>query len=222
MVIATLVLLFQAPAVPVRIDDTVKDQPSATYYAANLTDERTSITAFQPAPATTTAPAPSRFDNDGIRLLDLTDDGSKAKSTSAEPVFPDMTSKVLSAVHIPPQYEKLPPLPERRASVLRPGHSWLALALAQSSAATFDAWTTNRAIAQGHTELNPLLRPVAGTPAMYAAIQATPLLFDFIGRKMQHSENGTMRRMWWVPQVLGTVTSLGAGIRNLSVSQSSR
>jgi hypothetical protein len=222
MVIATLVLLFQAPAVLVRIDDAVKNPPPVTYYAANLTDERTSITAFQPAPASTTAPAPSRFDNDGIRLLNLPDDGSKAKSTSAEPVFPDMTSKVLSAVHIPPQFEKLPPLPERRSSVLRPGHAWLALALAQSSAATFDAWTTNRAIAQGHTELNPILRPVAGTPAMYAAIQATPILFDFIGRKMQHSENGTMRRMWWVPQVLGTVTSFGAGIRNLSVSHSSR
>ena len=218
MVIATLVLLFQAPAVPVRIADAIKNPPAANYYATILSDERTSLAAFQPTIATSTTPAPSRFDNDGIRLLDLTDDGSKAKSTSADPVFPDMTSKVLAAVHIPPQFEKLPPLPERRTSVLRPGHSWLALALAQSSAATFDAWTTNRAIAQGHTELNPLLRPVAGTPAMYAAIQATPILFDFIGRKMQHSENGTMRRMWWVPQVLGTVTSLGAGIRNLSVS----
>jgi hypothetical protein len=218
MVIATLVLLFQAPAVPVRIADAIKNPPAANYYATILSDERTSLAAFQPTIATSTTPAPSRFDNDGIRLLNLPDDGSKAKSTSADPVFPDMTSKVLAAVHIPPQYEKLPPLPERRTSVLRPGHSWLALALAQSSAATFDAWTTNREVAQGHTELNPLLRPVAGTPAMYAAIQATPILFDFIGRKMQHSENGTMRRMWWVPQVLGTVTSLGAGIRNLSVS----
>ena len=218
MVIATLVLLFQAPAVPARIDDAVKNPPAVTYYAASLEDGRTSIIAFHPALSLASAAAPSRFDEDGIRLLDVNDDGSKAKPASAEPVFPDMTSKVLSAVHIPPQFEKLPPLPEYRSPVLRQGHSWLALAIAQSSAATFDAWTTNRAIAQGHSELNPLLRPVAGSPAIYAAIQATPILFDFIGRKMQHSENGTMRRMWWVPQVLGTVTSLGAGIRNLSVS----
>jgi len=218
MVIATLVLLFQAPAIPVKIDEAIKNPAAANYYATNLADERTSIAAFHPAIVTSEAPAPSRFDDDGIRLLDANDDGSKVKSPSTEPVFPDMTSKVLSSVHIPPQFEKLPPLPEYRSPVLRQGHSWLALAIAQSGAATFDAWTTNRAVAQGHTELNPLLRPVAGTPAIYAAIQATPILFDFIGRKMQHSENGTMRRMWWVPQVLGTVTSLGAGIRNLSVS----
>ncbi len=219
MIVAALALLFQAPAVPVRTDAALRNAPSGVYYAANLTDERTSVAAFQPKAATaTTAPAPSRFDQDGIHLLNLTDDGSKVKPTSAEPVFPDMTSKVLASVHIPTQLEKLPPLPERRTSVMRPGHSWLALALMQSSAATFDAWTTNRAVAQGHSELNPMLRPVAGTPAIYAAIQVTPILFDFIGRKMQHSENGMVRRMWWVPQVLGTATSFGAGIRNLAVS----
>ncbi|MFZ0035782.1 MAG: hypothetical protein WAK91_00050 [Candidatus Acidiferrales bacterium] len=220
MILATLALLFQAPAVPVRTDVAAQNAPNAVYYAANFTDERTSVVAFQPkAPNTTaTAPTTSRFDQDGIRLLNLSDDGSKAKPTSAEPVFPDMTSKILASVHIPPQLEKLPPLPERRTSVLRPGHSWLALALMQSSAATFDAWTTNRAVAQGHSELNPMLRPVAGSPAMYAAIQVTPILFDFIGRKMQHSENGMVRRMWWVPQVIGTATSFGAGIRNLAVS----
>ncbi len=217
MVLATLVLLFQAPAVPVKTDDAIKNPPATEYYAANLADERTSITAFQPTPSST-APAPSRFDQDGVRLLNFTDDGSKVKPTSTVPVFPDETSKILASVHIPPQIETLPPLPEHRFSVMRPGHSWLMLALAQSSAATFDAWTTNRAVAQGHTELNPMLRPVAGSPAIYAAIQATPLLFDFIGRKMQHSENGTLRRMWWVPQVIGTATSLGAGIRNLAVS----
>jgi hypothetical protein len=219
MVLATVVLLFQAPAVPVRIDDAIKNPQAAVYYAANLADERTPVVAIQPTPTSTaTAPAASRFDQDGVRLLDLMDDGSKGKTTKDEPVFPDETSKILASVHIPPQFEKLPPLPEHRVSVLREGHSWLMLTIAQSSAATFDAWTTNRAVGHGYSELNPLLRPVAGSGAMYAAIQATPILFDFIGRKMQHSENGMMRRMWWLPQVLGTATSLGAGIRNLAIT----
>src|SRR5580658_7497629 len=111
MILATLALLFQASAVPVRTDDAVKNPPPTVYYAANLSDERTSFVAFQPkaADATATVPVPSRFDQDGVRLLNLSDDGSKVKPASAEPVFPDMASKVLASVHIPPQLEKLPP-----------------------------------------------------------------------------------------------------------------
>ena len=218
MVLATIALLFQAPAVPVTTVSATKNPPASVYYAVNMADEKTSLTAFQPAPSTT-APAADRFAQDGIRLLNLMDDdGSKAKLTNDQQEFPDETSRILASVHIPPQMENLPPLENRHVSVLRGGHNWFLLALAQSSAASFDAWTTNRAIAQGHSELNPMLRPVAGTPVIYAAVQVTPVLFDYIGRRMQRSENGMMRRIWWLPQVLGTATSLGAGIRNLAIT----
>ena len=217
MILATIVLLFQAPAVPVTTDSATKNHPAPVYYAANLPDDRTPLTAFHP-PVTPIAPvpAPSRFDQDGIRLLDLTGDDTRMRMADAG--FPDATSRILESVHIPTQVEQLPLLHGDKVTMLRPALGWLALGIAQSSAATFDAWTTNRSIAQGHTELNPILRPVAGSPAIYAVIQIAPLLLDFIGRKMQHSENGFVRRMWWVPQTVGTVTSLSAGIHNLAVT----
>jgi hypothetical protein len=54
---------------------------------------------------------------------------------------------------------------------------WLALSIAQHSAATFDAWSTRQAISTGqYRELNPALRPFAGNASLYAAIQVGPLL----------------------------------------------
>lgn len=48
---------------------------------------------------------------------------------------------------------------------------WLTLTIAQHSAATFDAWSTRRAISSGQgLELNPLLQPFAGNASLYAAI----------------------------------------------------
>ena len=217
MILATIVMLFQAPTVPVTTNGAITNQSVEVFYAANFDDERTPLTAFHPpVPSAAPAPAPSRFDQDGIRLLDLTEDDTRMRTMQAG--FPDATSRILEAVHIPPQIEVTPLRHGDRVGMLRPELGWLVLGIAQSSAASFDAWTTNRSVAQGHTELNPMLRPVAGSPAIYAAIQIAPLLLDFIGRKMQHSENGWVRRMWWMPQTLGTVTSLGAGIHNLAVT----
>ena len=101
----------------------------------------------------------------------------------------------------------------------RRGHTWLALSVAQHGAATFDAWTTRRAISQGHVELNPMLRPFAGNASIYGAVQVAPSILDFVGRRMQRSENRWMRQMWWLPQTLGTAASVFAGARNLSVTQ---
>ena len=219
MVLAALVLAFQAAAVPATAGTTTDGVKTPIFFATNVADERTPLAAFQlPVATSSPAPAQSRFENDGIRVLNFDEDGKAVKLSKDDPVFPDETSKILSSVHIPPQLENLPPLPERRIPVLRPSHAWLMLAIAQSSAASFDAWTTNRAVAQGHPELNPILKPVAGSPVIYAAIQATPVLMDFIARKMQHSEYTFVRRMWWLPQTIGTATSLTAGIRNLAIT----
>src|SRR5882724_8129552 len=52
---------------------------------------------------------------------------------------------------------------------------WLTLTIAQHGAATFDAWSTRRAISSGQCqERNPLLKPFAGNGSLYAAIQVGP------------------------------------------------
>jgi hypothetical protein len=131
------------------------------------------------------------------------------------------SSEALAAIYIP-NVQPMPPGFQNPASERIIRHSqrlWWTLSIAQHSAATFDAWSTNRSIASGNHESNPLLKPFAGSAAIYGAIQAGPTAFDFLGRRMQHSQNRLVRRMWWVPQVVGTGASLFAGAHNLSISR---
>ena len=94
---------------------------------------------------------------------------------------------------------------------------WKGLTIASSGAATFDAWTTRRAITTaGAVELNPMLKPFAGNSSLYAAIQVGPALMDYAGKKMMYSRFTVVRRMWWVPQSASFVSSLFCGAHNLS------
>jgi hypothetical protein len=95
---------------------------------------------------------------------------------------------------------------------------WYALTFASSGAAGFDAWSTRRAISGGYgTESNPLLRPFAHSNALYVATQVSPLVLDYVGRKMMTSRHPLLRRMWWLPQSAGTGMSLFAGVHNVGV-----
>jgi hypothetical protein len=95
---------------------------------------------------------------------------------------------------------------------------WYALTVASSGAAGFDAWSTRRAISGGYgTESNPLLRPFVHSNALYAATQVSPLVLDYVGRKMMTSRHPLLRRMWWLPQSAGTGMSLFAGVHNVGV-----
>jgi hypothetical protein len=95
---------------------------------------------------------------------------------------------------------------------------WYALMAVSSGAAAFDAWSTRRAISSGYgTESNPLLRPFSHSGAFYVATQVSPLVMDFIGRKMMTSRYPLLRKMWWLPQSAGTGMSLGAGVHNMGV-----
>jgi hypothetical protein len=95
---------------------------------------------------------------------------------------------------------------------------WLALAVAQHSAAVLDAWTTRRAITRiGAQELNPMLKPFAGNSSMYAATQVTPVLLDLLSRRMMTSNHLLLSRTWWLPQALGTVASFSGAVNNLLV-----
>jgi hypothetical protein len=104
-----------------------------------------------------------------------------------------------------------------RAENRRKQLMWKGLAIASSGAATFDAWSTRRAITTyGAQELNPLLRPFAGNSSLYAAIQVGPALLDFAGKKMMYSRYTWVRRVWWVPQTASYVSSILCGAHNLS------
>ncbi len=231
MLLATMVVLLQIPFAPAAKLQAQPQPPATVLYAENSPAKLTALDA----PANIFAPPATNdlFDRDKIRLVDLpgvaapdgtspdgkTTDATKTTAVS-QPGDAEESSSLLAEVHIPTRVE--PPDPNFHPGHIdaeRPGHAWLVLSIAEHGAATFDAWTTNRAIAQGHTEENPMLRPFAGHPSMYAAVQVAPLLFDFIGRRMQRSDRRWMHQTWWLPQTLSTAASLFAGSHNLSVSK---
>lgn len=96
---------------------------------------------------------------------------------------------------------------------------WYGLAAAGHEAAAFDAWSTRRAVAGGYgTEANPLLRPFSHSAAIYVATQVSPLIMDYVGKRMMTSHHQWVRRMWWLPQTAGAGMSLAAGVHNVGVA----
>jgi len=168
--------------------------------------------------------------------LDVTKDSSLSKALPSAPdpkiksgaeVAADSSSAGVTAA---PAAE--PIVPGRAPLAIRPGKPifnpedvserqkkvWYALTFASSGAAAFDAWSTRRAISGGYgTEANPLLRPFAHSNALYAATQVSPLVLDYVGRRMMTSRHPLLRRMWWLPQSAGTGMSLFAGVHNVGV-----
>ena len=95
---------------------------------------------------------------------------------------------------------------------------WYGLAIVGSSGAAFDAWSTHRAVAGGYgQEANPFLRPFAGSNAIYAATQVSPLVMDFLGKQMMTSQHKWVRKMWWLPQTAGASFSFVSGAHNVGV-----
>lgn len=107
---------------------------------------------------------------------------------------------------------------EQRRWLERQKHVWLALSIAQSTAAAFDGYSTRLVVGSGRgVEMNPMLRPFAGNASLYAAIEVTPLAIDYVSRRMLMSRHAVLRRSWWIPQVVGTGVSLVSGARNMAV-----
>jgi hypothetical protein len=106
-----------------------------------------------------------------------------------------------------------------REAISQPSRrQWLALALLQHGAAAFDAYSTRQAVGHGAVEDNPMLRPFAGSGAIYAATQLTPLVLDLVAYHMQRSEYPLLRRFWWMPQTVSAGLSIFSGVHNLSVA----
>jgi hypothetical protein len=146
------------------------------------------------------------------------DTGDKPATSMTAVALTDHTGTEPLAVVRIPEPAAMKPIKVYAAERPRMSRSWLALAIMQHGAATFDAYSTRQAIGHGAVEDDPLMRPFAHSGAMYAAIQVGPLVLDYVARRMQHSEYGMVRRMWFVPQSASTAGFLISGLHNLSVA----
>jgi hypothetical protein len=217
MVFALAVLLVQFSSVPKVVEP---------LFAVNLVPSPTVADGTRPKPAIATALASATdtivttsgkgyIDPDKVNLSG--DSGEKPAAGMAVVALTDHdTTQPLSSVRVP---EPTPVKPVKVYAAEKPhmSRSWLALALVQHGAATFDAYSTRQAIGRGAVEDDPLMRPFAHSGAIYAAIQVGPLLLDYVARRMQHSEYGMVRRVWFVPQTASTVGFVLSGAHNLNV-----
>jgi hypothetical protein len=127
----------------------------------------------------------------------------------AEPITPSPAAQPFLPVK---------PVTTRPRETPRQRKIWYALTIAGSSGAAFDAWSTHRAVAGGYgQESNPFLRPFAGSNTIYAATQVSPLVMDFLGKRMMVSQHGWVRKMWWLPQTAGASLSFVSGVHNVGV-----
>ena len=190
MVLATLLLICSIP----QMDDTAK-----VVVASIANGERPTVPAAtsdsSSKDATLTASLPSA-------------PVAKVKA-DLEPVY-------LRAAGQP--FQPVRPVRTRPYETPRQRKMWYALTIAGSSGAAFDAWSTHRAVTGGYgQEANPFLRPFAKSNAIYAATQVSPAVMDFVGKRMMVSQNPSIRKLWWLPQVLGTGMSFFSAAHNVSI-----
>jgi len=198
MLLATILLLYPFP----QSGDAVKavtERPASVSVDAAKDSSRSGELPSAPEP---------KIKNDAEIAPD-SNPAAVMPAPAAEPIVPGSAPLALR-----------PAKPAFRPEGVSEGHKkvWYALMFASSGAAGFDAWSTRRAISGGYgTESNPLLRPFAHSNALYAATQVSPLVLDYVGRKMMTSRHPLLRRMWWLPQSAGTGMSLFAGVHNVGV-----
>ena len=153
---------------------------------------------------------------------DNSNSAKEAAETAALPSAPTPKVKtdaemILSAPSAQP-IQPVKPVLTRPRETPRQRIAWYALTAAGSAGAAFDAWSTRRAISGGYgQEANPFLRPFVNSNALYAVMQVSPAVMDFIGKRMMVSEYPMLRKMWWVPQTVGASFSFAAGAHNVGV-----
>jgi hypothetical protein len=198
MLLATILLLFPLPQSGDAIKAVTERPASVSVDAA----KDSSLSRALPS-----APEP-KIKNDAEVAADSNAAGV-TPATTADPVTPGSSSLSIRPGR---------PAASREDVSERQKKLWYGLTIASSSAAGFDAWSTRRAISGGYgTESNPMLAPFAHSNALYVATQVSPLVLDYVGRKMMTSQYPALRKMWFVPQSLGTAVSLFAGVHNVGV-----
>jgi len=161
--------------------------------------------------------------NAGGQVLSATIPDSATKDsttvTAALPSAPEPKVKP-EAEPAPLRSAAQPFMPVRPRTIETPRQRkmWYGLMAVSHAGAAFDAWSTRRAISGGYgQEANPFLKPFANSNAIYAATQVSPAVMDYIGKRMMTSQNVAIRKLWWLPQVLGTGMSFAAGAHNVGV-----
>jgi len=174
------------------------------------------VTAVEPSGV---PPQPDRPNLSYIRLTNLNFDHQD--STSFKTVSlndgPTSGSGSLATIHVP---EKSAKPSNVRAAESYPRRAWFLLGIAQHGAAAFDAYSTRYAVGHGAVEEDPLMRPFAHSPSIYAISQISPAVLDLVGRRMLRSENGLVHRVWWLPQSLSAGIYIFAGVHNFGVANS--
>jgi hypothetical protein len=210
MVLAIAALLFQFGAVPAA--------------AANAAKPLTAAAKPAPAPAMASLPDDAPLPNlTPSRVAPSASDASGSSNTEKQPATLRLAAldasgndtQSFSTIRIP---EPIKPLRPISVDEMPSTRRWLALSIAQSSAAGFDAYATRHAIEDGAHEADPFMRPFAASSGIYAAIQVCPVVLDFTARHMQRSENPLIRHTWWLPQAVGTGLYLFSGAHDMQVA----
>jgi hypothetical protein len=217
MILAVAAMLFQFQSVPATISS-VKTIPTVAQTSA-ATQGSASMPAASLAPVYITSETESSSTRMNVASVELVSENSKTASIRPVSFDSPQNTQTLSTIHIaPPASSKANAIERAINSPSR--RQWIALAIVEHGAAGFDAYSTRQAVGHGAVEQDPLMRPFAGSPAIYAATQVGPILFDLLARHMQHSEYSLVRRAWWMPQSLSAGISIFSGVHNLHVASS--
>lgn len=217
MILAVATLLLQFQAVPAAIS-------SGSNTATNSQTSTLALAAAaSPAPAAKPIYVTSETESSSSRMnvasVELVSENSKPGAVKPVSFDTAQEGQTLSTIRIPEAQSSKENAIER--AVNSPSRrQWVALAIIEHGAAGFDAYSTRQAVGHGAVEQDPLMRPFAGSPAIYLATQVGPVLFDLLARHMQHSEYPLVRRVWWLPQTLSAGVSIFSGVHNLHVASS--
>ncbi|HEY4683339.1 MAG TPA: DUF5658 family protein [Candidatus Acidoferrales bacterium] len=109
-------------------------------------------------------------------------------------------------------------MPEARPISRNERMVWTSLTFSTQAAAAFDARTTRMLLhGYGGREVNPFLRPVAGSDAgLFAALQVSASGANYLGWRMLRSQRRWVRKLWWLPQTVNVAGSLFGGFHNLN------
>jgi hypothetical protein len=139
---------------------------------------------------------------------------SSSRDISGQPALMSVSNSVPTQTTI----LKSTTTPREKPSV-KQQRIWWTLTVAQHGAATFDAWSTRQSLASGNGyERNPLMKPFAGSSAIYPVIQVMPVGLDFLSKRMMQSRHGFFRKTWWLPQTIATAGFVWSGANNLRVA----
>jgi hypothetical protein len=219
MVLAVAALLFQLQSFARPAQTVGAQMPVIQAVSVNSFKESAPVSANPSVPveedyvASTTESSSTHMNLEEVHLVNADSRNQFSSSLKTVAFETPGDAQSFSTVRIPEVSTKENKYREALSQPSR--NQWLALALLQHGAAAFDAYSTRQAVGHGAVEDNPMLRPFAGSPAIYAATQVAPLLFDLMARQMQRSEYPLFRRFWWMPQTLSAGLSIFSGVHNL-------